>query len=328
MRRLRPFPAVFLLPLVAVGCRSNPAAPGESPGDPDAVTGPAPERLGYEVAWDGITEQADVTGASGRLVVGLGSRTALVESQAVDLSQPVGMAAGRLQLAEAMQKQSLARPARPTAAASPTLPRQAAGRPLVSAPAPAAVRPPAATSRGGVLVLDAGHGGKDPGCSHGKTHEKEIVLDVCRRAVPYLEAAGFTVHQTRATDEFIPLDDRVALVGRTSADLFVSVHANANDRTDLSGFEVYHKTNGAAAESRALAQAIEGAFREVASNPDRGLKGDPRGLRVLKSNTVPAALVEIGFVTNPDDRSLLLDASYRERLARALATGIERYRSR
>ena len=66
----------------------------------------------------------------------------------------------------------------------------------------------------------------------------------------------------------------------------------------------------------------------MASNPDRGLKGDPRGLRVLKSNTVPAALVEIGFVTNPDDRSLLLDASYRERLARALATGIERYRSR
>jgi N-acetylmuramoyl-L-alanine amidase len=185
----------------------------------------------------------------------------------------------------------------------------------------------------GHVVVDAGHGGKDPGArSRWGLVEKDVVLDSAKLLAEELRALGFTVTLTRTSDVFLELDDRPAVANRLDADIFVSVHANAISRSAIRGMEIFYwdgRLGGTATkrdriESDKLARCIERAC-EADGLTVRSVRG--AAYRVLRYATMPAVLVELGFLTNYAEERLLRTQSYRRKLARAVAQGIKAYRT-
>lgn len=169
------------------------------------------------------------------------------------------------------------------------------------------------------IVVDAGHGGKDPGARGvSVSPEKTINLDVALRLARLLEQAGAKVVTTRSSDRFIPLDDRAAMADRTRADLFVSIHADSAQRAGASGTTIYIARN-ALSQSRHAARSIAAALQR-AGIECRGTQS--AGYRVLVGHSRPAVLIECGFLTNRADASRLNTAPYRAKLAAAIADGI------
>jgi N-acetylmuramoyl-L-alanine amidase len=109
------------------------------------------------------------------------------------------------------------------------------------------------------VVIDPGHGGRDPGAiSRYGTKEKDIVLDISEKLKSYLEGDGLTVYLTRDEDVFVPLNKRASIASKRNADLFISVHANASRRSKIKGFEVYYLSEASDDNARAL-EAAENA---------------------------------------------------------------------
>ena len=234
----------------------------------------------------------------------------------------------------------------------------------------ASPEPPAALAAGGkqVIVVDAGHGGIDPG-THGVNGllEKDIVLAVAMRLRTDLEATGrYKVRLTRDKDVFVPLRDRVNIARAAHADLFVSLHADSNDHRDIRGASVYTLSEDASdkeaaklAEKENMSDAIAGIdlsdedspvasilidlaqrdtmnrsvrFAEtvLSSLPNATLvrPSSPHrsaGFAVLKAPDIPAALIELGYLTNPKDESEMATASWRRDVAKAVATAVDRH---
>jgi N-acetylmuramoyl-L-alanine amidase len=214
------------------------------------------------------------------------------------------------------------------------------------------------------IVLDAGHGGKDPGAI-GRTGltEKSVVLDVALRLRELLQdRLGKKVLMTRATDTFIELDDRAKFANEHKADLFVSIHINSHPSRNVHGIELYHF--GIASDRRAM----EVAARENGDNIDRArdlvdmIKADlalskrieesqnlawetklaivnvvgtaynldDHGVKtapfyVLRYTAMPSILAELSFISNSGDEKLLRASSYRKKMAEALFEGIRNY---
>ena len=187
-----------------------------------------------------------------------------------------------------------------------------------SALAPIA-KPPAKTPLHGHIVVDAGHGGHDPGAiAVTGLHEKIVNLDIALKVASLLEGEGLRVTLSRAGDRFVSLDRRSNLANRANADLFVSVHADASDNPRARGFTVYiHRS--ASADARAAAKHIEQAMAET-EIASRGIRG--AGFHVLRETESPAVLVELGYLTNRGDAQLLGDSAVRERLAQAITNGV------
>jgi len=171
-----------------------------------------------------------------------------------------------------------------------------------------------------VVVLDAGHGGKDPGASRSYAPaEKHLALDTAMRVRNLLLQEDVTVFMTRASDRFVSLDDRVKFANARKANLFVSIHADAAPNPKARGFTVY-------IARKAGARAVDLARQLIAATKPRagacrGLKR--AGFRVLVGTKMPAALVELGYLTHRDEAAQLTTASYRQRLAEGIAEGIE-----
>ncbi len=177
--------------------------------------------------------------------------------------------------------------------------------------------------RGDVIMIDPGHGDHDPGAIAHGMEEKEIALDVSLRLVRYLEAAGFPVALTRDDDSYPTLTERVEMTEESGAILFLSVHANAADRSSARGVETFYWGRGQyASVSKRLAEAVQTQKLKVAPTLDRGAKTPTRRLMVLADAKWPAALTELGFMTNAEDAAYLRDNQMREELARALYNGI------
>jgi len=232
--------------------------------------------------------------------------------------------------------------------------------PKVTAPATEET-PPKPVARKGVrpIVVDPGHGGKDTGAvSGGGFQEKNLTLAVARRLARALRGMGFAVRLTRTDDETRALTDRTALANRLDALAFVSLHANASRASSVRGAETYYMSLDAASdetaaaiaklenaaggakrsgsdldmilwdmaqaevlnESAKLALSIQRQLDSLLNLPDRGVKQAP--FVVLTGATMPAALVEVGFLSNPDEARRLADPTYQDQLARALAAGI------
>jgi N-acetylmuramoyl-L-alanine amidase len=246
--------------------------------------------------------------------------------------------------------------------------------PVPVTPKPA---PPAITSRGeyslarqlglGVarVVIDAGHGGHDPGAQANGINEAELVLDVALRLEKLLvEHEGVDVVLTRRTDQFIPLEERTAIANREKADLFLSIHANASRRGDARGVETYFlnfatnpeaeivaaRENATSGQTMGTLPAILRAIalnnkldesRELASIVQthlvRKLKTQNKAVRdlgvkqapfvVLIGAQMPSVLAEISFVTNRSEAALLKQAGYRQQIAQALYDGIVKYQA-
>lgn len=217
------------------------------------------------------------------------------------------------------------------------------------------------------VVLDAGHGGDDHGAEGASgLREKDLVLDVVRRLRARLEKDSLRVVLTRDGDAYVPLQERTAIANRAGGDLFVSVHANAAHARAARGIEIFFAALEASDEAtRQLAERENAAFREAAPTdddplasilgdlaeadqmresdefarfahqrvasidadvPSRGVKQAP--FVVLMGVQMPAALVEIGFITNPKEERELADDDHRERVAEALASAITDFASR
>jgi N-acetylmuramoyl-L-alanine amidase len=258
--------------------------------------------------------------------------------------------------------------------ARPRLPAEA-GEPRTVVAPPIPLPPPAANSDGkfsiarqlglGVsrIVIDAGHGGHDPGAQGNGIVEAELTLDVALRVQKLLEKEpGIEVVMTRGSDMFIPLEERTAIANREGADLFLSIHANASRNAAARGIETYFlnfamnpeaeavaaRENATSAmpmhnlpeivraialnnkinESRDLAGAVQKSMtkRLATRNKslrDLGVKQAP--FVVLIGAGMPSVLAEISFVTNRQEGSLLKTNAYRQQIAQALCDAVVDY---
>jgi N-acetylmuramoyl-L-alanine amidase len=213
------------------------------------------------------------------------------------------------------------------------------------------------------IVIDAGHGGHDPGARANGVTEAELVLDVALRLRKLLQAQpGMDVVMTRAEDVFIPLEERTAIANREGADLFLSIHANASRNIRAHGLETYFlnfasnpdaeavaaRENSASGrtmhslpeivraialnnkidESRDFAEIIQKALVQRltgrnAQLKDLGVKQAP--FVVLIGAGMPSILAEIAFVTHKQEGQLLKTSAYRQQIAEALLDGVLRY---
>ena len=168
------------------------------------------------------------------------------------------------------------------------------------------------------VVIDPGHGGHDRGGSPGqRIAEKPYTLDIARRLSSALRARGFRTVMTRSGDYFVPLGQRCAISNSTYGSVFVSIHLNSAPREGAYGIETYYYSGG----SGALAASIHSAILRGTGTANRGVRR--RGYFVLRHNARPAVLCECGFLTNRAEASRLLNSSYRQRLASAIAAGID-----
>ena len=240
-------------------------------------------------------------------------------------------------------------------------------RPRAAAPAPTprpAAAAPQADIR--TVVIDPGHGGEQVGAmGPGGTMEKDVVLAIARRLRDELvNTLGVRVFLTRDRDVELDLDDRTAIANNYKADLFISIHANGVRARGAKGSEVYFlsyqasddesrrmaQIEGAAEplgsvepgsdlalilwdmaqaehleESSALATRLQDELAVVTGSESRGVKQAP--FRVLVGATMPAVLVEVAFISNPEEEKLLASARFQAKVAAALRRGISRYRA-
>ncbi len=203
-----------------------------------------------------------------------------------------------------------------------------------------AVAQPAPAWAGAVkIVLDAGHGGSDPGAvGVNGLYEKTVNFDVVNRVKAILEGRGYDVALTRDSDIYLSLAQRVAITNSLAPDLFVSVHANAHTNSSINGSLVlyydkdypqadYPPSDAMAAltpESKRLAQLVQDAMVKSAGTVDRGLV--PSAVYVARMGSVPSILVETAFLSNAGDAANLADADFRQKLAAGIAVGIEAYK--
>ncbi len=167
------------------------------------------------------------------------------------------------------------------------------------------------------VVIDAGHGGHDRGGIPGqRVAEKDMTLDVAQRLSNVLSASGYRVVMTRSTDVFVPLGGRVAIANSYRNAVFVCIHFNATGRSGASGIETYFYSR----DSLPLASAIHHYVTGGAPSANRGVRR--RGYYVLRKTSIPAVLVECGFLTNPTEAAYAQSASYRQKLAEEIAAGV------
>lgn len=174
----------------------------------------------------------------------------------------------------------------------------------------------------GLVVIDAGHGGKDPGCMESSLWESEINLQMALKLQEKLEAKGVQVLMTRTDDEVtLSLAERAELANDHDADVFVSIHQNSYTSSQVSGIEFFYKNDGKGSET--LARLFEENILADGSINNRGIKasGD---LKVLRLSTAPSAaiLIECGYLTNPEEEKNLLSDSYQDKLMGYIADGI------
>lgn len=172
-----------------------------------------------------------------------------------------------------------------------------------------------------VVIVDPGHGGKDPGAiGIGGLREKDVILPIAQQVASLLEQQGVQAVMTRKSDYFVDLAPRVTMAERANADLFVSIHANAvgPNRPDVSGLETYYYSSG-----QRLAQTIHSSILQSLDVKNRGVRR--ARFYVLRKSSMPSVLVEVGFVTGREDAAKLSNPTYRSQMAQAIARGILQY---
>ncbi len=169
------------------------------------------------------------------------------------------------------------------------------------------------------VVIDAGHGGTDYGAIRDNINEKDITLDVAKQVRDKLVKKGYVVQMTRDGDDYVSLQDRVAISENFMPDIFISIHVNSSTGTEASGIEThyYHQ------ESILLAQTLHASLASAINTKNRGLFKSK--FYVINHTTVPAILMEIGFISNSAERAELSGSARRKATAKAIVEGVENY---
>ena len=170
------------------------------------------------------------------------------------------------------------------------------------------------------VVIDAGHGGQDNGGVWGQVYEKHLALDTAVRLETNLKRMGYKTVMLRSSDYFLTLPQRVSMSNRYKNAIFVSIHYNYTWKQHVSGLETFYYSS----EGQSLAQCVQSNLVHRTHTVDRNAKF--ARYYVLRNSTLPAILVEGGFVTNESERNLMKSGGFREAIARSVAEGIQRYR--
>lgn len=196
------------------------------------------------------------------------------------------------------------------------------------------------------ICIDPGHGGNDPGYQVGSNDEKKYTMLLAQEVRSELKAAGFSVILTRTTDVKIPLEERAAIAHRAGADLFISLHFNASEtaRNEVKGTEIFCCTPAGAASTNSrgegdthwvegnrhdeknmvLAYEMQKSYAKNLGVEDRGVKR--ARFEVLREATMPAILIEGGFMSQPAEGRKIYDAAYRKQMAHAIVQGVLAYK--
>ena len=306
--------------------------------------------MGYKYFWDPLAKNAIVETSKGDLRFHAGSDYVLRNGRLEKMPLKAVYLDGALMA--------------PPSAVGYLGPVPAVSGTVTSIPEPS--RPSAGLFRIQKVIVDAGHGGKDPGASSSRgLKEKGLVLEIARKVKEGLEARGLEVIMTRNADVFIPLSERAQIANKNGADFFISIHANASTSASLDGFEIYYLSEATDDAALALERAENSVIQYERTSP-RGLSKDlktilwdlkesqnrkesiqasrqvmdsvsqvvdtgPKRLRsanfyVLKWTECPAILVELGYITNARDEKKLRTPAYKTALADALVEGFWAYK--
>ena len=183
------------------------------------------------------------------------------------------------------------------------------------------------------IVLDAGHGGNDPGAvvkgrDDETLNEKDFALETVLRLERILKDRGYEVILTRDRDEYIKLTDRSKLANDLNAELFLSIHYNLSENKEANGIEVLYGNENKipikTVEQKHFAQALQMALIRETGARNRTIQ-DRSGLIVLKTTKTVAALAELGFISNEGELQKIMDSEYMDKLCSGLAKGIDNY---
>lgn len=297
----------------------------------------------YQVqwSWDSVSQVIVLNGNHQEAKGLVGSNVFLIGDESIELSDPVEIENSSIMVPLDFKRKIML--------------RLASQEPIVCPPPVDKIR---------TVIIDPGHGGKDPGAIGGSgLYEKDVVLDISQELADILSRRGFNVEMTRTEDDFISLEERTEFASRKNADFFISIHANSSKSKRVSGIEVFSLRNLSYSEmnseQRKRNQYL--LFQNFSMTPDSHLKsilsdllydhkccqddllaayavkklskyaqarnrGEKKsGFFVLKNTIMPSILVEIGFLSNPREERLLQTKSYRKKIARSLAQVIIDY---
>lgn len=179
------------------------------------------------------------------------------------------------------------------------------------------------TSGRQLVVIDPGHGGPDVGATRNGVYEKDIVLAMSKQLGRILQQMGYSVMYTRTEDIDLDLEPRVQMAENARASAFVSVHVNSLDASSsqVNGVETYHAPSASLGKN--LAELVHQQIIASTGANDRGVRS--ARFYVITKTSMPAILVETGFITNPSEASRLVDGNYQGRMAAAIAQGIDQF---
>ncbi|OCL28624.1 hypothetical protein U472_00255 [Orenia metallireducens] len=170
-----------------------------------------------------------------------------------------------------------------------------------------------------MIIIDAGHGGEDPGASGQFSNEKDVALQISRMLYTLLKEDGHNTRLTREDDSYPKWEDRVR---STAEDLFISIHCNASNNPRAAGIETFCYTSSE--EGKELAELVQANLIKGTGRVDRGVK-ENENLYVLKNTKCPAVLAEIGFISNIEEEVLLNCVEYQVEVSLAIVKAVDEF---
>ena len=171
-------------------------------------------------------------------------------------------------------------------------------------------------------MIDPGHGGSDPGAVYSGVRESDVNLNIAKLASVLLQGRGILTHLTRSSDTFVSLADRVRIAEEQGADYFISIHCNAAANPRANGIETWQFAGSM--RGACLAHDVHDRVVAITNAWDRGVKKTD-SLYVLKRTSMPAILIECGFLSNLMEREMLKEETYQQSIAGAIAEGVDKY---
>lgn len=335
--RYRFFLLITMCLFAAVGCETVPEQPSVSSYQEDIALNDICGRYGLRCNLDGSSQVIAIEGQGAQAKAMVGSDIVILDGKKIILGGLVRLNRGTVLVPPDFQFKVIT--------------------PIV--------KKPSSVQKSFTVMIDAGHGGHDPGgIGYLGTKEKGIVLDIAKRIRTILEERGINTVMTRDSDEFISLEKRAELANQKHINLFVSIHANISKSSKVKGIEVYNLKELDAAERKeamdpAKYQAMFRSYkmkqgdarlkktviammsdyknsesdrlsgclaREVSATAQIGNRGDKQaGFYVLKYTLVPSVLIEVGFLSNKTEEKNLQSAEYRQKIADGIADSLVRY---
>ena len=187
------------------------------------------------------------------------------------------------------------------------------------------------TLLGKTIYLDPGHGGRDSGATYKDIYEKDINLIMCKKIEQYLVSKGATVYLTRESDIDLSttsvnkkrsdLTNRAKLINKSKANMYISIHLNYIANSQWKGLQMFY--NNKNEENEIIANKLTSYLKETSSNIREPKKENI--YYMYKQITVPGVLIELGFLSNPNDRYRLTREEYQDKLAISISNAIENY---